>query len=68
MQTILDLGVDKARRSIVIACAVHSLAALRIPNEQHAIRTWRTESHPEPGELLAKLAHPAGLPIRSTPR
>ena len=40
MQTIANLGADVDSRSIVIACAAHSFAPIRIANERRAIVTW----------------------------
>jgi transposase len=73
MQTILDLGADVDSRYIVIACAARSVAPLRILNEREAIRTWLhgiprgtrlgMESTGGYHELLAQLAHAAGLQV-----
>ena len=71
MQTILDLGADVDSRYVVIACAAHSFAPLRIVNDRPAILTWLRavprgsrlglESTGGYHELLADLAHAAGL-------
>jgi transposase len=73
MQTVLDLGADVDRRTIVVACAAHSFAPQRIANERHAILAW-LRSVPRGSrlgleatggyqELLADLAHAAGLQV-----
>ena len=73
MQSILDLGADVDSRYIFVACAAHSFATLRIANERRAIAAWlRTvprgsrlgmESTGSYHELLAELAHKAGLQV-----
>ena len=73
MQTIADLGADVDSRFIVIACAAHSFAPQRIANERRAIVAWlrsipsgsRLGMEATGGyhELLAQLAHKAGLQV-----
>jgi transposase len=73
MRSILDLGADVDSRYIVIACAAHSFATVRIANERKAIVAWlRTlprgsrlgmESTGSYHELLAELAVKAGLQV-----
>jgi transposase len=73
MQSILDLGADVDSRYIWVACAAASFAAYRIDNERRAILAWlRTlprgsrlgvESTGTYHELLAELAHKAGLQV-----
>jgi transposase len=73
MQSILDLGADVDSRFIVMACAAGSFRPQRIANERKAILAWlRTlprgsrlamESTGGYHELLAELAHQAGLQV-----
>lgn len=73
MQSMLDLGADIDSRYIWVACAAHSFAPHRIDNTRSAIVTWlRTlprgsrlglESTGTYHELLAELAHKAGLQV-----
>jgi transposase len=73
MQSILDLGADVDSRYIWVACAAHSFAPYRIDNTRNAILVWlRTlprgsrlgmESTATYHELLANLAHKAGLQV-----
>ena len=73
MQSILDLGADVDSRYFVVACAAGSFATQRIANERKAILAWlRTvprgsrlamESTGSYHELLAELAHKAGLQV-----
>jgi len=73
MQSILDLGADVDSRYVVIACAAHSFVPQRIANERQAILAW-LRNIPRPSrlgmeatggyhELLAELAHKAGLEV-----
>jgi transposase len=73
MQTVLNLGADVDSRWIVIACAAHSFAPQRIANDRGALRTWLRgvprgsrlglEATGCYHELLADLAHAAGLQV-----
>jgi transposase len=73
MQSILDLGADVDSRYIVIACAAHSFATMRIANERKAIIAWlrsvprnsrlAMESTGSYHELPAELAVKAGLQV-----
>jgi transposase len=73
MQTILDLGADVDSRYIVVACAAHCFAPQRIANERRTIVAWlrsvpcgsrlAMEATGEYHELLAELAHKAGLQV-----
>lgn len=73
MQSILDLGADIDSRYVWVACAVHSFVPHRIENTRSAILTWLStlprgsrlglESTGTYHELLAELAHKAGLQV-----
>ena len=73
MQSILNLGADVDSRYIVVACAAHSFATLRIANTRKAIMAWlrsvpratrlAMESTGNYHELLAELAVKAGLQV-----
>jgi transposase len=73
MQSILDLGADVDSRFVVVACAVASFRPHRIANQRKALLAWlRTvprgsrlamESTGGYHELLAELAHKAGLQV-----
>ena len=73
MQSILDLGADVDSRYLWVACAMASFAPYRVDNERRAILAWlRTvprgsrlgvESTGTYHELLAELAHKAGLEV-----
>ena len=73
MQSILDLGADVDSRSVMVACGTSSFKPHRIANERRAIGAWlRTmppgsrlgmESTGSCHELLAQLAHQAGLQV-----
>jgi transposase len=73
MQSILDLGADVDSRYIWVACAAASFAAYRIDNDRRAIVAWLqtlprgsrlgVESTGTYHELLAELAHQAGLEV-----
>ena len=73
MQSILDLGADVDSRFIIVACAAGSFRPQRIANARKAILGWlRTvprgsrlamESTGGYHELLAELAHKAGLQV-----
>ena len=71
MQTPLDVGVDVASRSVVVACAGRSFAAHAVANERQALSDWlkslprgsrigmeATGSH---HELLLDLAQATGM-------
>jgi len=73
MQSILDLGADVDSRFVVVACAVDSFRPHQVANERKALLAWlRTvpggsrlamESTGGYHELLAELAHKAGLQV-----
>ena len=73
MQSILNMGADVDSRYIVIACAAKSCAVQKIANERRAILAWLRgmrrgsrlgmESTGGHHELLAELAHKAGLQV-----
>src|SRR5215216_7503354 len=73
MQSILDLGADVDSRFVVMACAAGSVRPQRIANARRAVLEWlRTvprgsrlgmESTGGYHELLAELAHKAGLEV-----
>lgn len=73
MQSMLDLGVDVDSRFVVVACAVDSFRPHQVANERKALLAWlRTvpggsrlamESTGGYHELLAELAHKAGLEV-----
>jgi transposase len=73
MQSAMNLGADVDSRYIWLACAAHSFQPHRIDNTRQAIRTWlRTvprasrlgmEATGGYHELLAELAHQAGLQV-----
>jgi transposase len=73
MQSILDLGADVDSRYVVVACAAGSFRPQRIANQRKAVLGWlRTvprgsrlamESTGGYHELLAELAHKAGLHV-----
>jgi transposase len=73
MQSIRNLGADVDSRSVMFACAEGSFKPHRIANERTAIRTWlravppgsrlAMESTGSYHELLAELAHRAGLQV-----
>jgi transposase len=73
MQSILDLGADVDSRYVVVACAAESFRPQRIANERKAILGWlravprgsrlAMESTGGYHELLAELAHRAGLQV-----
>src|SRR4029079_18903651 len=73
MQTSLDIGVDVASKSVMVACAAHSFAPRNVANAHGALRIW-LQTLPAGGriglestgtyhELLANLAHAAGLTV-----
>jgi transposase len=73
MQSLLDLGADVDSRAIWVACAAHSFRPQRIDNKRKAILEWlqtvprgsrlAMESTGGYHELLAELAHEAGLQV-----
>lgn len=73
MQSLLNLGADVDSRFIVIACAGHSFAPQKTPNERKPIAQWLRqlpqgtrlgmESTGSYHELLADMAHEAGLQV-----
>jgi transposase len=73
MQSLLDLGADVDSRAIWVACAAASFRPQRIDNERKAILQWlqtvpsasrlAMESTGGYHELLAELAHEAGLRV-----
>ena len=73
MQTLLDVGVDVASRSVVVACAARSFAPRTVANEDAALRAWLKslpagsriglESTGSYHQLLADLAHAAGMTV-----
>lgn len=73
MQTPLNIGVDVASKSVVVACAAHSFAPRSVANAQGALRMWLNtlpagsriglESTGTYHELLANLAHAMGFTV-----
>lgn len=73
MQTPLDVGVDVASKSVVVACAARSFAPRTLANERGALRAWLKgvpagsrlglEATGSYHQLLADLAHAAGLTV-----
>ena len=70
MQTILNVGVDVAKDTVVVACAEHQFPVHQVRNQRAPIRTWLKtlppgsrlglESTGTYHELLADLAHAHG--------
>lgn len=73
MQMPLDVGVDVASKSVMVACAAGSFAPCTVANERGALRAWLkrlpagsrlgVESTGAYHQLLADLAHAAGLTV-----
>lgn len=73
MQTGLDVGVDVASKTVVVACAARTFAPRTIGNESGPLRAWLQtlprgsrlglESTGSYHQLLADLAHAAGLTV-----
>jgi transposase len=73
MQTGLDIGVDVASKTVVVACAAGTFAPRAIGNERGALRAWLKtlprgsrlglESTGSYHQLLADLAQAAGLTV-----
>lgn len=73
MQTSLDIGVDVAKESVVVACAAGSFAPKPIANHRAALRSWLSslpagsriglEATGRYHRLLADLAHELGFTV-----
>jgi transposase len=73
MQTGLNIGVDVASKSVMVACAAGSFAPRTVVNERGALRAWLKtmptgsriglESTGAYHQLLADLAHAAGMTV-----
>ena len=73
MQMALNIGVDVASKTVVVACAAGSFAPRTLPNTQGALQGWLRslpsgsrlglEATGSYHQLLADLAHAAGLQV-----
>lgn len=73
MQTLLDIGVDVAKDSVMVACAKQSFAPRMVANQRRALRAWLSTLPPSSRigleatgryhGLLADLAHAQGFTV-----
>ena len=73
MQTALDIGIDVASKTVVVACAARTFAPRTLSNERKALRSWLgnlpadtrvgVEATGSYHQLAADVAHGAGLTV-----